>query len=142
MYYLKLSGPWNPTDIRKQSKITPKCQSILTFRLIFSETPNKIKIDFIKLMKLLCKSYVFFSRVFRTSDLEQDRSHSGRFSAATAAQEAHLSVHSHVRTYVTKLCFCNFWQLLASVCNCWQLWQILATFGNIWQLLVTFGNFW
>ena len=83
-------------------------------------------------MKLLCKSYVLFSRVFRTSDLEQDRSHSGRFSAATAAQEAHLSVHSHVRTYVKPSCvlatFGNFWHLLASVGN---FWQFLAAFRNI-----------
>ena len=47
------------------------------------------------------------------------------FLAATAAQEAHLSV----RMYVTRFKVCIFWQLL-------------ATFGNIWQQLATFGNFW
>ena len=58
------------------------------------------------------------------------------FLAATAAQEAHLSlrpsVHPSVRPSVPTLCFCH---LL-------NIWQHVATFGNIWQLLVTFGNFW
>ena len=54
------------------------------------------------------------------------------FLAATAAQEAHLSIRPFVRPFVITLCFCH---LL-------KIWQHVATFGNIWQLLVTFGNFW
>ena len=69
------------------------------------------------------------------------------FLAAIAAQEAILSVRTYVCTYVrtsvTKLCFCNFWQLLAAVGICWQLfWQLLVTFGNFLQHLATFGNYW
>ena len=45
------------------------------------------------------------------------------FLAATAAQEAHLSVRPSVR-------------------NTFQSLHLLATFGNIWQHLATFGNFW
>ena len=66
--------------------------------------------------------------------------HSG-FLAATAAQEAHLSVRTsfrtsvrpHVRNQVV------FLQLFAPFGNCWHL---FATVGNCWQHLATFVNFW
>ena len=107
-----------------------------------------------------------------TSLLELIKAGSQRrqFLAATAAQEAHLSlrpcVPSCVRTQlVFSKCkvsggclwqhlatfgnfwqllptFANFWQLLAAFDNIWQLWQHLATFGNFWHLLASFGNFW
>ena len=43
------------------------------------------------------------------------------FLAATAAQEAHLSVRTYVRTSVRPY-----------VCNQVVFWQLLATFGNLW----------
>ena len=55
-----------------------------------------------------------------------------RFLAATAAQEAHLSVRPsvrpHVRPSVTKLTFGNFWHLLASFGNCWPDLEIIHAF--------------
>ena len=72
------------------------------------------------------------------------------FLAATAAQEALLSLCVFVRVFIrTQVVFGNFWKLLATVGNFWQLlatvgnfWQLLAMFGNFWHLLATFGNFW
>ena len=59
------------------------------------------------------------------------------FLAATAAQEAHLSLRPFIRSFVrpsvrTHFVFCHLLNIL----------QHVATFGNIWQLLATFGNFW
>ena len=81
------------------------------------------------------------------------------FLAATAAQEAHLSLCLCVRPCVCSYPSCAFatfgncwqllaafWQLLATFGNFWHLfgncWHLLATFSNFWHLLVNFGNFW
>ena len=56
------------------------------------------------------------------------------FLAATAAQEAHMSLCSSVCLYPSYVL-----QLLANFSNFWQL---LATYGNLWQLGATSGKFW
>ena len=63
-----------------------------------------------------------------------------QFSAATAAQEAHLYLYVIICSCVVRTQIVYFH--LHHLATFGNVWQRLATFGNAWQRLATFGNVW